>query len=67
MNRKLLDYFMFFLLRDALPPGVIAEALQNAEHVVDQGGHALDEDTDMEVIENMLALAEAFSNRFENK
>jgi hypothetical protein len=67
MNRKLLDYFMFFLLLDALPPGVIAEALQNAEHVVDHGGHALDEDIDMEVIENMLALAEAFSNRFENK
>lgn len=61
MNRELLEYFMFFLIRDGLPAGVIAEALQNAEKNLEYEGMLK---TDTVVTEQMLSLAEAFADRF---
>ena len=59
MNDELLDYFFFFLIRDALPAGVIAEALQKAEHCAEHGTFS-----DTEITDGIFDLAYNFTNRF---
>jgi len=59
MNDQLADYFFFFLLRDHLPAGAIAEALQDAEKSLAQ-----EVIKDTLITEGMLNLASKFTDRF---
>ena len=62
MNDELLVYFLFFLLRDALPVGVICEALQNAEAIL-----KCDKVTgDTAVAQDILFIAHTIADRFQN-